>query len=498
MIDPGKVVDLTDVNELENFIKESGLDSFLDAMKKPQRKPKKITQNGRDIDWILEINRTFKPVHLQLKSYYILLVKLLDHLTKEAFSGCLFIHIDETISVFSMWRGELIGIINNKLDVSDEEAFRYVLGNYQNAVIDIYQSPEDKEPLPLILNSIAKKDLEPKYKDLDTEFTDLSKLISKLVKEKLVGYIELKLPEGRYIACYHRGDEILTVYLDKDNKHTPSSSKEMCRQNGIVNIYQSKIRTLVNSMEDAMRRITVLVLIVDESQPTLQTIVDEFKGHIPLNLAEAARKNIDLTISLPAGLANRNDSEVFKVQVAKTPEFEFVKYFLSDFFLNIAESGNSATLRNIWMNVPRVKVIKFAQMYHEGHVEHKFDIVIEDGSDNVLFAARLTNRIPKSYEVDVFVKELENIKENMNEWNSLRAGFLISTKGFEDDAIFAARKETGTSVGVKKALGKVYGSKVPDVLVNPIGFVKTGNKSGFHLGLIHLENNSFNIIFPEM
>ncbi|MDF1530996.1 MAG: hypothetical protein P1P72_01555 [ANME-2 cluster archaeon] len=172
-------------------------------MKKPHRKPKKITQNKSDIDWILEIIRTFKPVHLQLRSYYILLVKLLDYLKKEDFSGCLFIHVDETISIFSMWRGELIGIINNKLDVSDEEAFRYVLGNYQNAIIDIYQSPEGKESLPLLLNSIAKKDLEPIYKDLDTEFTDLSKLIYKLVQEKLVGYVELKLSEGRYIACYH-------------------------------------------------------------------------------------------------------------------------------------------------------------------------------------------------------------------------------------------------------------------------------------------------------
>ncbi|MCL7475250.1 MAG: hypothetical protein SCH39_01835 [Methanosarcinales archaeon] len=467
-------------------------------MKKPHRKPKKITQNKSDIDWILEIIRTFKPVHLQLRSYYILLVKLLDYLKKEDFSGCLFIHVDETISIFSMWRGELIGIINNKLDVSDEEAFRYVLGNYQNAIIDIYQSPEGKESLPLLLNSIAKKDLEPIYKDLDTEFTDLSKLIYKLVQEKLVGYVELKLSEGRYIACYHRGEEILTVYLDKNNKHTASTPDKMCKQNGIVNIYKSKVRTLVNSMEDAMKRITVLALTVDESQPTLHTIVVEFKGHISLNLAEAARNNVDLTISLPAGLANRDDSEIFKVQVTKTPEFEFVKYLLSDFFLNIAESGNSATLKNIWMNIPRVKVIKFSQTYHEGHVEHKFDVVIEDGSDNVLFATRITNKITKSYEVDVFLKELENIKENKNEWNSLRAGFLLSTKGFEDDAISAARKDTGTNAGVKKVLGKVYGSKVPDVLVNPIGFVKTANKGGFHLVLIHLENNIFKVIFPDL
>ncbi|MCK4929038.1 MAG: hypothetical protein KAR76_04805 [Methanosarcinales archaeon] len=498
MAEPENEVDLTDENELEIFIKESGLDTFLDAMKKPHRKPKKVAQNGSDIDWILEIIRTFQPVHLQLKSYYVLLVKLLDYLTKEEFSGCLFIHIDDTISVLSMWRGELTGIINNKLDITDEEALRYVLGNYQSAVIDIYQSPEGKGPLPLIFNSIAKKDLEPKYKDLDTEFTDLPKLISKMEGDNLVGYIELKKPESRYIACYHRGEEILAVHLDKDNKHTISTSAKMCKQNGIVNIYQSKVRTLVSSMEDAMKRVTVLALIVDESQPTLQTIVDDFKGHISLKQAESARNNVDLTISMPAGLANRDDSEIFKVQVTKTPEFEFARYLLGDYFLNIAETGNNVTLKNIWVNIPRVKVIKFAQTYHEGHVEHKFDVVIEDGSDNVLFAARITNKIPKSYEVDVFVKELENIKENKNEWNSLRAGFLISTKGFEDDAISAAVKETGSGAGVKKVLGKVYGTKVPDVLTNPIGFVKTGNGGGFHLGLIHLDGNSFKPIFPEL
>ncbi|MCL7415694.1 MAG: hypothetical protein M8349_06495 [ANME-2 cluster archaeon] len=496
MVDSANDVDLTDEKELESFIKESGLEEFLDAMKRPHPKPDKVVLTVSDVDWIKEIVSTFQPVHLGLKSHYVVLVKLLEYLTKEEFSGCMFIYIDDSISILSMWKGELIGIINNKLDVTDEEAFRYILGNYHDAVIDIYQSPPGKEPLPLVLNSIAKKDLEPKYKDLDTEFTDLSKLISKLKEEKFVGYIELKPSEGRYIACYHRGEEILSIYIDKDNKQTNTTFEEICSQNGIVDIYQSRYRTLVSSMDDAMSKITVLVLIKDKIQPTLQTIVDKYKGHISLNSAETARNNVDLNISLPAGLANRDDCEPFRMQVTKTPEYEFVRYFLSDYFLDIAESDSTVTLKDIWVNIPRVKVIKFKQKYHEGHVEHEFDIIMEDGSDNVLFAARVANRMPKSYEVDVFVKQLEDAKGHKNEWNSLKAGFLISIKGYEEDAVSAAKRATTSGTGMKRVLGKVGGLKTPDMLAAHKGFVKTENDSGFHLGLIHLDNGSFKKMFP--
>lgn len=498
MAEPTSEVEAIEKEELENIIKESGIENFLDAMKKKPSKPKKVVEVNDDISWIEEIIRTFQPIHIQLKSHYVVLVKLFDYLTNEGFSGCLFIHIGDNTSTVSMWRGELIGIINNKLDISDEEAFRYILGNYHDASIDIYQPDKEKEALPMILNSIAKEELEPKYKDLDTEFTDLSKLITKMKDQKFTGYIEMKTENGRYIACHHRGEEILTIHLDDNNKYEPSSLENMLGETGIVNIYQGKVRTLVSSMDDAMSKITVLVLNENEEKPTLQKIVDEHKGHIALNVAEAARDNVHLEISLPAGLANRDDCESFKEQVQKTPEFLFARHLFSDYFLDIAETGNTGSLKGIWNNIPRVKVVKFKQKYHEGHVEHAFDLILEDGSGNVLFAARHTDRNPKSYEVEVFLKQLENIREKHNDWQSLKAGFLISTKGFEEDAISAANKETGAGAGVKSVLGKMGSLKVPEMLVASKGFIKTENDGGFYLNLIRQDKDSFDIVFPEL
>ncbi len=190
MADAKNDIDLTDKAHLDNFLKESGLENIIEAMKKDSLKPKKTTLETKTvISWIIDLITTFRPFNLNLKSQYVVLPKLLDYLENENFKGFLLIKIKSNISIMFIWNGELTGILNNELDMADEEVFRYILENYQDANIDIYSSPDEKGALPLILNSVVREDIEPKYKDLDTEFTDLSKLITKLEGEKLTGHI---------------------------------------------------------------------------------------------------------------------------------------------------------------------------------------------------------------------------------------------------------------------------------------------------------------------
>jgi hypothetical protein len=236
----------------------------------------------------------------------------------------------------------------------------------------------------------------------------------------------------------------------------------------------------------------------DNNAPTLKTIVDEYNGHISLNMAETARDNVYLKVSLPAGLANRDDSDFFMEQIYKTREFRFIKYFFIDYLLNLAETQNTVSLKNIWFYIPLVKVIKFRQKYHMGHTTHDFDILMYDGSGKLLFIFRFTDREPNSYEVDIFLKQIENIKENQNEWNTIKGGFYISSKGFENSAISAAKKAASSGAGVKSIFGKVGGLKVPEKLSAQKGLIKYENDDGFHLNLIHQKNNSFEIVFPEL
>ena len=498
MAEPIDEVDLTDKEELEKFIKKSGIENIITAMKKSPSKPKKTSEFNKNIDWIIQIIKTFKPVHLNLKSDSVVLAKLIDYLGNENFSGCIFIHINDNTSIMFIWQGQLIGIINNKLDKTDEEAFRYIISNYRDASIDIYLPPREKAALPLLLNSQARKDIEPKHKDLDTEFTNLPKLITKMEEDKFTGYIELKKPDGKYVANFYKGKDILTIFLDTDGKHTGSTLDELLKASGNVDIYPGLSRTPISSMHDLMSKITVLVVNRNEEASTLSKIVESFDKHISLNIAEATRDNTELKVTMPAGIARRENSRSVQEHIRNTLEFKFVRYFFSDYFFNIAETGNNVSLKKIWNNIPRVKTVKFYQKFHEGHVEHDFDVIMEDGSGNILFAIRHTERAPRAYEIDIFVKQLENIKHTLNEWGSLKAGIFISTRGFEKEALAAAKKITAAGAGVKSMFEKVGGLKVPEMLVAPKGFIRTKNNSGFHLCLISQDDDSFEIDFPKL
>ena len=498
MAEPVNEVDLTDKEELEKFIKESGIENLITAMKKGPSKPKKTSEFNKNIDWIIRIIKTFKPVHLNLRSHYVVLAKLIDHLGNENFSGCIFVHINDNTSVMFIWQGELIGIINNKLDKTDEEAFRYILTNYRDASIDIYLPPREKAALSLLFNSQARNDIEPKHKDLDTEFTNLPKLIAKMKGEKFTGYIELKKPDGKYMAYFYKGKDILTIFLDTNGKYTGSTLDELLKSSGNVDIYPSLSRTLVSSMHDLMSKITILVMNRNEDASTLSKIVESFDKHITLNVAEATRDNTELKLTMPAGIAKRENTRSVQEHIRNTLEFKFVRYFFSDYFFSIAETGNNVSLKKIWNNIPRVRTVKFYQKFHEGHVEHDFDIIMEDGSGNILFAMRHTERAPRAYEIDIFVKQLENIKHTLNDWGSLKAGIFISTRGFEKEALATANKITAAGAGVKSMFKKVGGSKVPKMLVAPKGFIRTENNSGFHLCLISQDDDSFEVDFPKL
>ncbi len=498
MAEPVDEVDLTDKEELEKFIKQSGIENIITAMKKNPSKPKKTSEFNKNIDWIIRIIKTFKPVHLNLRSHYVVLAKLIDHLGNENFSGCIFVHINDNTSIMFIWQGELIGIINNRLDKTDEEAFRYILSNYRDASIDIYLPPREKAALPLLLNSQARNDIEPKHKDLDTEFTNLPKLIAKMEGEKFTGYIEVKKPDGKYVAYFYKGKDILTIFLDNDGKHTGSTLDELLKASGNVDIYPSISRTLVSSMHDLMSKVTILVINRNEDASTLSKIVESFDKHITLNIAEATRDNTELRVTMPAGIARREDSILIQEHIRNTLEFKFVRYFFSDFFYSIAETGNNVSLKKIWNNIPRVRTVRFYQKFHEGHVEHDFDLIMEDGSGNILFAIRHTERAPRAYEIDIFVKQLENIKQTLNNWGSLKAGIFISTRRFEKEALATANKIRVAGAGVKSMFEKVGGSKVPRMLVAPKGFIRTENNSGFHLCLISQDDDSFEVDFPKL
>lgn len=498
MAEPVNEVDLTDKEELEKFIKESGIENLITAMKKGPSKPKKTSEFNKNIDWIIRIIKTFRPVHLNLKSHYVVLAKLIDYMGNKNFSGCIFVYINDNTSIMFIWQGELIGIINNKLDKTDEEAFRYIRSNYRDASIDVYLPPKEKAALPLLLNSQARNDIEPKHKDLDTEFTNLPKLITKMEGEKFTGYIELKKPDGKNVAYFYKGKDILTIFLHTDGKYTVSTLDELLKTSGNVDIYPGLSRTLIGSMHDLMSKITILVMNRNEDASTLSKIVESFDKHISLNIAEATRDNTELKVTMPAGIARKEDNRSVQGQIKNTLEFKFVRYFFSDYFFSIAETGNNVSMKKIWNNIPRVRTVKFYQKFHEGHVEHDFDIIMEDGSGNILFAMRHTERAPKAYEIDIFVKQLENIKHTLNDWGSLKAGIFISTSGFEEEALTSAKKVTATGAGVKSVFGKMGGSKVPKMLVAPKGFIRTENNGGFHLCLISQDDDSFEVDFPKL
>ncbi len=137
-----------------------------------------------------------KPVIENLNIYYVDVKKLLEHYQGEigsggvyfkchAAEGVIFFDKDDLLNAFYQEKDlELFGADAIDRIISDGRNYNFIVNVYKIALDEVY-----------FWSSIPAA--EKIYKDLSTEFTDLEGLIRKMSSEKLTGYIDVAIGNGR-------------------------------------------------------------------------------------------------------------------------------------------------------------------------------------------------------------------------------------------------------------------------------------------------------------
>jgi hypothetical protein len=137
-----------------------------------------------------------QPVLENLNIYYLDVRKLLEHFQGEIGSGGIYFKSHTAEGVIFFDHEHLVsGFFQDKeISISGNDAVERLLsaGNDYNFSVNIYQiGPEEVYYWANIPTA------EKIYKDLSTEFTDLEGLIKKMSAEKLTGYIDVSIGNGK-------------------------------------------------------------------------------------------------------------------------------------------------------------------------------------------------------------------------------------------------------------------------------------------------------------
>jgi len=136
-----------------------------------------------------------RPVVEKLNSYYLDLRKLLEHYQGELGSGVIHFKSPSAEAVVYFDKDEILnGMFERDSEVSKgKDVTENIIdaADNNNFVISIYEIPSDQ-----IYFWANMPDSEEIYKDLTTEFTELSGLINKMKSEKLTGFIDVCLNNG--------------------------------------------------------------------------------------------------------------------------------------------------------------------------------------------------------------------------------------------------------------------------------------------------------------
>ena len=137
-----------------------------------------------------------KPVLENLNIYYLNIQKLLEHYQGEIGTGGVYFKSHAAEGAIFFDKDDLLNghYKDRQSDISGMDAIERLMqaGNQQNFTVTIYEIAEDE-----VYYWASIPTAEKIYKYLSTEFTDLDGLIKKMISEKLTGYIDVSIGQGK-------------------------------------------------------------------------------------------------------------------------------------------------------------------------------------------------------------------------------------------------------------------------------------------------------------
>ena len=137
-----------------------------------------------------------KPILSNLNSYYLDISRLLEHYQGEVGAGAVFFHASAASGVIFFDQTEILNSYfqDKNKELLGEPAFDRLIqaGSKYNFSVDIFRLPLEEVYFWSSLPTSEKI-----YKDLSAEFTDLEGLIKKMGTERLTGFIDVSINQGK-------------------------------------------------------------------------------------------------------------------------------------------------------------------------------------------------------------------------------------------------------------------------------------------------------------
>ena len=140
-----------------------------------------------------------QPVLENLNIYYLNVRKLLEHFQGEIGTGGVYFKSHAAEGVIFFDQNELLsGFLRDRdVEITGQKAIKRLLeaGDDYNFSVNIYEISTEEVYYWASIPAAEKI-----YKDLSTEFTDLEGLIKKMSSEKLTGYIDVSIGNGKDVG----------------------------------------------------------------------------------------------------------------------------------------------------------------------------------------------------------------------------------------------------------------------------------------------------------
>ncbi len=256
------------------------------------------------------------PVYENLRTFFVEINNLLQALREDNFTGYVQITFWDYEGIIFIESGEIVNAFEESQGTKrgGEEAIEGILNQakQKDGRINVYRLPPE---MVAIFASTSMK--EAAYKDLSTEFTSLDKLIDKLSKEELSGYIDITMNDKRGGGIIFFQDGVVVEAVICEDESNEIFGKD-------------KLDQIIATVEQ--RGATFNVYRVEfESRPGISS----YKGTVDLQGVKDALQEILKTIeAVVDGISKQKGTfkeALNKSQLTKSEEYPFLDPFAAEF-----------------------------------------------------------------------------------------------------------------------------------------------------------------------
>ncbi len=451
--------------------------------------------NFDDYSWVKSVIEGWHVKDLPAGRFKSLLDKLLDNpVHADPFSGAL--EIDKRYIVL-IWNGIILEAFDLELSKRGEAVMNGLPVESSSYVL---RTPveEKAKNIPVVLSTALNKH-EPLHKDIDSSIIDVAGLIRKLSDEDFSGAVRFKYDEGYVYLGFYRGSRVFI--LQSKGLELDISSTIMADLTNFVkvksfkaDVYRIGLEPLRASVRRLFKDTRISVVKVPDSDLTHTTMVkrknQDYHPRAVAELRESLKLDIegsDKDRKISIGL----DEHTFRDILQEDFVMKVLDWFLYRYFLNIVTSGNTQTLKYIATWVSEIKTIHINHtLKGDDGRDHTFDIVTTDKKGKVLHIIHM-GRDGELETLKDFLDEVISAKKYLIKSGDIGGVILVSPQVFTDETTNYYHEETAERK-------KEFGIGSLDSVTGYKGFIRIGQRRGFHLSLVTYIDDRFTAVGPVL